>query len=440
MASITRARFRNRAAFLVLAFALIILLVGGICYLTLVRAQSRIIEHEAIRIAEVVTHQALSSRSVFATLVADKLSADGFGSDENYQHLRGFVPLPAQYLKHVAHHVRDTNQGLYSYTPLSKWNQDPRQGLHDDFQRWAWQQLEQQDQAAPKGPIPWRPVWRYETIDGRRMLRYMSADPAVADNCVSCHNALEKRPETVAYRQQAHIVPGKQWRLNQLMGALEVDVPVDRVEAIANRQSRVTLVTVVSTTLAGVLVAALLALWNIRRERVASAYFEQRAKLDPLTGLLNRSGFDEAGHNLILRLKRDQCGLNVFFIDLDGFKDINDTYGHRAGDELLKQAAERIRQILREADIIARQGGDEFLVLVEDASSAPQVETVAQKILDTLSQPFTVDGHEVTISASIGISRYSDHSSTMADMIKQADLAMYAAKKAGRARYHIYHV
>src|SRR5687768_13424178 len=113
-------------------------------YVVLVEAQRRLIEHEAVKIAEVVAHQALASRTVYTNEIANKLARDGFGPHPLAADHRGFVPLPAQFLKMVGRESSADSSGLYRYRPLSKWNLDPSQGLVDDFQRWAWSQLEQQ--------------------------------------------------------------------------------------------------------------------------------------------------------------------------------------------------------------------------------------------------------------------------------------------------------
>ena len=431
-------RLRSKTTFLLMAFALITLIVGGVSYFALVQSQSRIIEHEAIRIAEVVTNQALSSRTVFASAVAKKLENDGFGFDENFHDRQGYVPIPAQYLKFVAKEVSGTNRGLYSYSPLSRFNLADGQGLTDDFRRWGWQQLELQDRENPSGPIDWQPVWRYEVLNGIRTLRYMSADPAAADNCVECHNEHERRPEIIAKRIQAHLPPGKQLKLHQLLGALEVNVPVDRIEEIAASHANTTLTIVLAAALTGMGLAGYLAFRDIRRERAASVYFEQQARFDPLTQLLNRSGFDETGQALLVKAQASKSGLSIFFVDLDGFKQVNDTYGHKAGDELLKLTAQRIRRALRSVDIIARQGGDEFLLMMESAPDAPHDEVVAQKILEAMKQPFQVDGQKVCVSVSIGISRWPQHGTTLTELVKKADQAMYAAKQKGRAVFVTY--
>src|SRR5207253_10465130 len=116
----------------------------------------------------VVARQALAGRSVYGTVVVDKLKRDGFGPDIASDEKPGYVPLPAQFLKLVGHEASRRSDGLYRYRPLSKWNLEPSQGLSDDFQRWAWSELERQDQPSPGGPIEWRAAWRFDNVEGVR--------------------------------------------------------------------------------------------------------------------------------------------------------------------------------------------------------------------------------------------------------------------------------
>lgn len=433
-----RLRNPNRASSALLLFALITLFVGGANYAALVWSQSRIIEHEALRVAEVVNSQALASRSVFATQVAEKIQRDGFGISEHFHELEGYVPIPAQYLKFVAQEVRESNQGLYDYKPLSKWNLAPDQGLQDDFQRWAWAQLEQQDKPDPDGPIDWQPVWRFEPINGVRTLRYMSADAADSESCVQCHSAREQRPDIIARRQAAGIPPGKEWKQHQLLGALEIRVPVNQMEAMAASQANLTLAVILTVSLGGLVTAALLAWRGIVREREASAYFEQQAMGDSLTGLLNRSGLEESTRALIDKARATGAGVCVLFIDLDGFKPVNDSFGHRVGDEILKQVADRIHQVVRESDLVARYGGDEFLVVLENSAGSAHHQKAAQSLLRILSQAYWVDDHQINLSASIGVSCFPMHGHSLRDLIRKADQAMYAAKDQGRSQFVVY--
>lgn len=159
---------------------------------------------------------------------------------------------------------------------------------------------------------------------------------------------------------------------------------------------------------------------------------------DVLTDLPNRILFlERLGHVLTVLDRREQiCA--VLFLDLDRFKNINDTHGHDTGDRLLQSVSERLKESVREGDTVARLGGDEFTVLLEDVCSADDVVPIARKILSALSIPFHISGHELFSSASIGISIYPDDGTDPKTLLKNADNAMYRAKDQGRNTYQFY--
>jgi len=160
---------------------------------------------------------------------------------------------------------------------------------------------------------------------------------------------------------------------------------------------------------------------------------------DALTGLANRPALVEKIEDACARYRRWQEEFNVLMIDLDRFKQVNDTFGHPAGDELLRQVAERLKGTLRETDVLARLGGDEFaIVQVNDLTHGDAAETLAARIIDLLAESFTVDGKVVSIGASIGIALAPQHGINASDLLKMADLALYHAKYLGRNRYAIF--
>lgn len=161
----------------------------------------------------------------------------------------------------------------------------------------------------------------------------------------------------------------------------------------------------------------------------------QQANFDMLTLLPNRRMFQDRLDVELKKLRRSGSKLAVFFMDLDRFKDVNDTLGHHQGDLLLRQAAKRILACVRVSDTVARLGGDEFTVILTDIESAASVERVAQCIVASLSQPFDLDGHRAEVSVSLGIAIGPDHASESAELVQLADQAMYAAKQAGRNGY-----
>ncbi|WP_440225173.1 EAL domain-containing protein [Dokdonella sp. MW10] len=163
------------------------------------------------------------------------------------------------------------------------------------------------------------------------------------------------------------------------------------------------------------------------------------ANYDTLTGLPNRTLlFERLGH-AVVRARRGARKVAVLFLDLDRFKHVNDSMGHAAGDRMLKAAGSRLRDHVRDGDTVARIGGDEFNIVLEELTDAIEAERVAQKIITAFEAPLELDdGQEVVISPSIGISLYPDHAQTPTDLLKFADTAMYQAKEHGRKTYKVY--
>ncbi len=156
------------------------------------------------------------------------------------------------------------------------------------------------------------------------------------------------------------------------------------------------------------------------------------ATRDTLTGLPNRLLLHERLAQAIAKAKRSGHRVGVLFIDLDRFKNVNDTLGHRIGDELLKLVTQALAESLRETDLLARLGGDEFMVIVEDVDRTESLGRVAQKLLDAVAQPFMVEEHDIFVTSSIGISVYPDDSDDPDELLKHADVAMYRSKELGR--------
>jgi len=162
------------------------------------------------------------------------------------------------------------------------------------------------------------------------------------------------------------------------------------------------------------------------------------ANHDPLTGLPNRSLLHERLKQALARSKRSGKPLALLFIDLDRFKVVNDTLGHKVGDRLLKQVSETLRDCVRGSDTIARLGGDEFMLLLEDQANRDSAAALANKMLLALTQPFYIDDHEIFIGASIGISFYPDDGQDIDNLTKNADVAMYRAKESGSNSYQFF--
>jgi diguanylate cyclase (GGDEF)-like protein/PAS domain S-box-containing protein len=579
--TVTTRRPSQRKTMLALLLG-VFLCAGVVAYVVIKNTVRQTIETQAVAFAEIAAVQAITARTVYAREVAEKLRRDGSGPSTEYAHKPGYVPIPSQFLKMLGQASTDSTAHLFQYKPVSKWNLDAGQGLSDDFLRWAWPQIEKQDVAAPNGPINWKPVWRFEMQNGQRVLRYLSADAATQASCVSCHNNYENSSEVVQRRNANHVPVGKQWKLHQLLGAISITIPLNRVEGMAAAQVRET-----SILIFAILSASLaLALWFSRRlakqeislveiecelrrseqealdakalllakedvERAfneLSAYLqaidqhaivsvadaqgriikanqkfcevsgytqqellgqdhrivnsghhphsfftdlwrtiahgdiwrgeccnrrksgelywvdstivplkdkggrivnyisirlditerklaEQRmahlANHDALTGLPNRHLLEDRFQTVLARCRRNHGQTAVMFIDLDKFKPINDTLGHKIGDLLLIELTRRLRSGVREQDTVSRHGGDEFIILLSDITSLGDAGRLAQKLLESLIEPDQIMGHTLSISASIGIAVFPDHGEDMEALLKHSDLAMYRAKQLG---------
>ncbi|WP_407314720.1 putative bifunctional diguanylate cyclase/phosphodiesterase [Pseudomonas sp. nanlin1] len=165
---------------------------------------------------------------------------------------------------------------------------------------------------------------------------------------------------------------------------------------------------------------------------------EYQAVTDPLTGLLNRRGFYQAVEGALVRNERSDKAQALLYLDLDGFKRINDVHGHDAGDRVLRWVAEQLKDCLRSYDTLARMGGDEFTALLDSLEYPEQAAKVAEKLIDRISMCQQVDGLDVTLGVSIGIATYPECGANLDGLMRAADIAMYAAKQAGRQQYRYY--
>lgn len=180
------------------------------------------------------------------------------------------------------------------------------------------------------------------------------------------------------------------------------------------------------------------ALINAALRRTSGEKLAQLARQDPLTGLGNRALLEDELQRMIIRGQRSPTGFALLYIDLDYFKQINDSFGHGLGDLLLAVIANRLRRTMRQDDLIARIGGDEFVALLNDLHDPNDAALIASKIIHTLSEPITLSGHHLLISASVGIATFPTHGTTAAELLQHADQALYRAKANGRNAYAFY--
>jgi len=178
---------------------------------------------------------------------------------------------------------------------------------------------------------------------------------------------------------------------------------------------------------------------DVTTERLRIKHLEKQMLLDHLTGLINRKGFDRRLRLAIERASANGRQVALLLIDLDEFKSANDTYGHAAGDQLLRAFSERLASCVRESDTVARIGGDEFAIVMEHISNQGSVELVAQTIVQLASTPYVIDGHQITSGATVGVAlRDPEHEQSIGELFMQADTALYTAKRSGKGQYTVF--
>ena len=168
-----------------------------------------------------------------------------------------------------------------------------------------------------------------------------------------------------------------------------------------------------------------------------SEMMESQALHDPLTGLANRRLLADRMSMSLIYAQRNKSAMAVLFLDLDGFKQVNDTLGHSVGDALLKMVADRLLATVRKVDTVARLGGDEFIISLWHISGISHAANVALKVIEAVSQPYYIENHTVSVTTSAGIAIYPIHGESAEILMKNADLALYEAKCAGKNAYRI---
>ncbi len=177
---------------------------------------------------------------------------------------------------------------------------------------------------------------------------------------------------------------------------------------------------------------------DIKTRKAAEDRLKHMANFDTLTGIANRSLFQSRLHRAIARAQRHDKECAILFIDLNKFKPVNDHYGHEIGDGLLMQVAQRLKTLMREVDTVARIGGDEFVVVIEDIDDHDVIKDIAQRIIDSVGEHYVINGIDIAISCSVGISVYPHDGLNDIELTRSADIAMYAAKGSGEGRYFFF--
>ena len=324
----------------------VFLCTGLVAYFVIKDTVKKTIESQAVAFAEIAAVQATTARSVYAKEIAEKLRQDGSGPDVDYGHMKGYVPIPAQFLKMLGLASTANTSDLFHYKPVSKWNLEPSQGLDDDFLNWAWPQIEQQDNSNPTGPIKWKPVWRFEQEGEQRVLRYLRPDAASQSSCVNCHNSYENKPEIIARRNAAHVPAGKQWKQHQLLGAISITIPLRRVEAIAAARVRDTSILIFGILLASLCLAIVFSRRLSQQETTLGKIEHdlrrsEKEAQDAKELLLAKQDVERAFNELSTYLQAIDQHASVFVTDLQGLTiQVNHKYCEISGysqEEVLGQ-------------------------------------------------------------------------------------------------------
>jgi diguanylate cyclase (GGDEF)-like protein/PAS domain S-box-containing protein len=282
-----------------------------------------------------------------------------------------------------------------------------------------------------------------ETI--REPLLVLDRDLRVVTASRSFYEFFKVKPEETL-GQFIYDLGDKQWDISKLRELLETILP--QQIAFDNYEVEHDFVTIGRRTLllnarqiereVGKERIILLAIEDITERKKYEEKIQQMAFHDSLTGLPNRKLFSDRLGIVLAQAKRNKKKVGIVMLDLDNFKDVNDTLGHDVGDTLLKAVAERLSGTLRKSDTVARFGGDEFVLIFPDMEVIEEAIQVVQKIIDRFHKPFLIDTHQLVVTTSIGIAVYPNDGMDEEILMKNADIAMYQAKQAGRARYQLY--
>lgn len=178
---------------------------------------------------------------------------------------------------------------------------------------------------------------------------------------------------------------------------------------------------------------------ELQRRRRRFRQLNHFAHIDLITGLPNRRQFLLTASTMLALAQRQQSMIAVMMLDLDGFKGVNDSYGHEVGDKLLHEVGQRLQASIRASDLVARFGGDEFAIVMSEADNLDHVRGLAQKLIDAICAPYALDeGHFDSVGISIGIALFPEHGADVDTLLQHADRALYASKRTGRRRYTVY--
>ena len=321
------------------------------------------------------------------------------------------IPLPATFVIDISDLLKERATTLSLVSPYPWPHRADRK--MDDFESTAWAAFQQD---------PSTIFSRQEVREGKRVLRVAVADRLATQTCVACHNT---HPQSVK----------RDWKVGDVRAVMQVTRIIEPYLAAAENRSRTIIWSAAAAAclaaLALVVVSALVAR-RTREKQDANRHVHFLAHHDAMTGVLNRSSFVEALDGALRTRFAARQGMAVHYVDLDGFKEINDRFGHSTGDELIRHVGERLRGIVRHDDLVARVGGDEFAIAQLRTASEEDALKRAAAIVRALSTPFTVQYRQLSISASVGVAFDKSGTSTADNLLKTSDVALYRAKASGR--------
>ncbi|MEQ8390432.1 MAG: diguanylate cyclase [Thalassospira sp.] len=402
-------------------FPVVFLYIGTICFLFLFGTYnfdtlSR--EQQVVGLAKSHARTFAALHQYYSSEIVPRATAAGAEMSQYFRDTDNRIPYPATLTNDFGRVLNQDTPGLtvrlYSAYPFP-WNADR---ILDAFEQDALAFLE----ANPESEF-------IRTVPTERgdIVRYAIAQ-TMSESCIACHNRSDFQSDRL-------------WKIGDFRGVREVTVPLrGLIESNYNGY-------ILGTALAlGAAIVGMLIIWPLVRtlrtslsnaERL-SARLADLANQDPLTGLASLRLCLDRLNQAMQEADRYSKKVAILFIDLDGFKKINDVHGHEAGNDVLRAFADRLSITVRGIDTVARVGGDEFVIILNGIDDAQFAQKVALRVISAGAEPFKVPGGIDYISTSIGISIYPEHGLARQDLIEKADSAMYAVKATGKNNFHLY--
>ncbi|WDE14077.1 EAL domain-containing protein [Thalassomonas haliotis] len=396
------------------SFAVLTVIAGSAWFLY--QSYSRLITFGSQQQAKLLTTALQEARTIYTQDVVQIAERNGLKVTHDFEKHDGSLPLPATMSMALGNRIGNLTGGARSslFSPYPFPNRG-NSGLRDDFRKKAWQALSQ---------TPQQPYYQFEEMPDGKVLRYATAD-LMRPACVDCHNSHPNSPKM-------------DWKTGDLRGILEVIIPVKNIEAIAHKDFFHALTYISFFSFCSLFIAGSIFIKSRHSACKVEQANKQLSDYDSLTGLYNRRMLIGHVQHAIALAKRQHQKFSLLYFDLDDFKKINDTFGHTVGDRLLQEFSQQVSEHIRETDIFARMGGDEFVLLISDTSDTSYLMQLAEKIMRIFSAGFYVEKLPVYITSSIGIAVFPESGVTPEELIKNADRAMYQAKEAGRNCYMFY--